>query len=360
MAWGGLRGAVGLALAVTFYQEMRGHADPLDRRDGVLFVFHIGGGAACTLLFLGTTSKAVLDALGLIKTPASVEVLRATMERRIVLKVQMDYVEMNKENPENNKALISKFVRALKADPQVVEKPETPEELKVIREVFLHIVRAEYWDLINKGELPEHSSAATHLLASIDTAMDDADTKINDFAAVVGLFADKGLMHTCILPCLGKMCFDSCPCNSRGAVKFTMEKAHSEVYAFQSFISAHVTAQALLEEFFGIDNDDHQVVLESEEQVQMAEAQLKELEQNYPGILKAAGTTRMAALLLYNQKEHIEDLLNKGIITAIEADEFMEKVEEDEVKLASMDASMMKKLLPRKIEMTGLNNKDEA
>jgi hypothetical protein len=354
MAWGGLRGAVGISLAVFYYQAMKAQyqkdGDIEKLKNGVRFVFLIGGGAACTLLFLGTTSKFVLDSLGLIKTPQSVEVLQQVMKRRITLKVQMDYMEMNKNNTsKTDKKMVSKFVSALRSSTDAVEKPHNDEELKVIREVFLHIVRSEYWDLIEKGEIPEHSTAATHLLASIEAAMDDCPTGLSDWSIVQKSFQEGSGCIAKMAPALGKMCLPTCPFTQH-AGNAAMETAHSEVYAFQGYIMAHTTAQTLLEEFFGIDNDDHEVVQESEANVRLAFEALKSLEDAFPGIVQAASTTRIAGLLLYNQKKHIDELTEKGILTPIQADMFTEQVEEDEVKLQKMDHMMMKKLMPKKKE----------
>ena len=63
MTWGGLRGAVGLALALMVQLE-----DTIDERVRHLIVFHVGIVAALTILINGTFTPKVLDLLGMNKS----------------------------------------------------------------------------------------------------------------------------------------------------------------------------------------------------------------------------------------------------------------------------------------------------
>jgi sodium/hydrogen exchanger 10/11 len=63
MTWGGLRGAVGLALALMVQLE-----DTIDQQVRHLIVFHVGIVAALTILINGTFTPKVLDLLGMNKS----------------------------------------------------------------------------------------------------------------------------------------------------------------------------------------------------------------------------------------------------------------------------------------------------
>eukprot|EP00928_Gymnodinium_smaydae_P038182 TRINITY_DN26384_c0_g6_i2.p1 TRINITY_DN26384_c0_g6~~TRINITY_DN26384_c0_g6_i2.p1 ORF type:complete len:1061 (+),score=171.71 TRINITY_DN26384_c0_g6_i2:98-3184(+) len=74
MTWGGLRGAVGLALAIATRNELV-HSGQADPDTANLIVFHVGGVAGLTLLINATTCKAVLERLQLTARPS----LRSTL-----------------------------------------------------------------------------------------------------------------------------------------------------------------------------------------------------------------------------------------------------------------------------------------
>ena len=73
MTWGGLRGAVGLALAMSVRNQVT-ERDP-GGIQGIRVLFHVGGLAGLTLLINGTTSAALLRWLGMTKTPKRRKVL---------------------------------------------------------------------------------------------------------------------------------------------------------------------------------------------------------------------------------------------------------------------------------------------
>ena len=51
-----------------------------------------------------------------------------------------------------------------------------------MRETFLQMVRAEYWEMIEEGHLPAKGAATLDLLKSVDVALDDTSAPLFDFA----------------------------------------------------------------------------------------------------------------------------------------------------------------------------------
>merc|ERR1711871_464349 len=66
MSFSGLRGAVGLALAIMVDQMAEKH-EKVEKKIGSLFLFHIGGMALLTLLINAPLCAPLLNALGLVK-----------------------------------------------------------------------------------------------------------------------------------------------------------------------------------------------------------------------------------------------------------------------------------------------------
>ncbi|OLP88823.1 Sodium/hydrogen exchanger 7 [Symbiodinium microadriaticum] len=81
MVWGGLRGAVGLALALSMRNELRtqGKTETADR-----MVFFVSGFAALTLLINATTCGALLQRLELTKPPEAQVVILTTLRKVLV------------------------------------------------------------------------------------------------------------------------------------------------------------------------------------------------------------------------------------------------------------------------------------
>jgi len=81
MTWGGLRGAVGLALALSMRSQLYGCGK---NRTGDLMVFHVGGFAGLTLLINATTCGTLLTKLEMTKPPNVRKKLLATLQKEML------------------------------------------------------------------------------------------------------------------------------------------------------------------------------------------------------------------------------------------------------------------------------------
>ena len=81
VVWGGLHGAVGLALAMNVQAQLNS-----DRRTGDLVLFHVAAVSFLSMIINGTTARYVLQALGLVKTPGARLKLRARVREAIEAK----------------------------------------------------------------------------------------------------------------------------------------------------------------------------------------------------------------------------------------------------------------------------------
>lgn len=108
MVWGGLRGAIGLALAIVIEHEPK-----VEKKDSIRIFFFVGGIAVMTMLINATTAKALMVKLGMTKeTYAEVQVYK-DMRRRISsdlykFYMKFKFVEMfNMHNPSVVKNTVS-------------------------------------------------------------------------------------------------------------------------------------------------------------------------------------------------------------------------------------------------------------
>merc|ERR1719353_1843221 len=87
--WSGLRGAVGLALAIIMDIEPR-----VDREKGTRIMFFVGGIAALTLLINGSTTRYLLLYLRIGVTPALKEQMLEDIRTRMELRIRRELTEL--------------------------------------------------------------------------------------------------------------------------------------------------------------------------------------------------------------------------------------------------------------------------
>merc|ERR1719313_856597 len=128
MTWSGLRGAVGLAMAIVVDLEPN-----INRKMGSRIMFHVGGIAALTTLVNATTASKLLAFLGLTKTPMlrakMIEELEAKMldRARALFEAQIqtpDDVRFDGANAE----MVLSMVPSLSKPRPTAQLPDTSEE----------------------------------------------------------------------------------------------------------------------------------------------------------------------------------------------------------------------------------------
>ena len=249
MGWGGLRGAVGLALALSLQ-----NSPAVEHKLGVRIVFHVGGMAFLTLAVNGTTVAPLLRYLGMTAPSESSERLFELMEHHVKGRMRDEYRKRTQahghggsgggggsgddEGPyaRHSQAAVEGAISALlvvsptvhgrvlcgggpnHASENVCERPVlehsmSPSERHLVRELggdaddmvmkswstcakgeqlldmrrmFLRSVRAAYWEMVEENVLPKRARAVRCLMSSIDWAMDDVAERIADWEHVVG------------------------------------------------------------------------------------------------------------------------------------------------------------------------------
>jgi len=82
MTWGGLRGAVGLALAITVKKDRAGGG--INEEDADRVMFFVGGIAALTLVVNATTSPAIVRSLGITAMPETRRKMLLMIHKRLL------------------------------------------------------------------------------------------------------------------------------------------------------------------------------------------------------------------------------------------------------------------------------------
>jgi hypothetical protein len=211
------------------------------------------------------------------------------------------------------------------------ERTECDEKMLVnVREVFMCVVRADYWEQIEHHHIPSHGDAALSLIASTDVAMDHVDQPLNDWASLIDACTPSASQLR-MMARLDKFLPDSVNWDDAILRKIIFGKKEDSVYITKAFVHAHKVAQEKVAAFFGetaeADSPEECKVIE-ESKVQVAFA-MRMLETISPVLLKSVVSKQVAGILLGSQADDIKHLQKEGMLTPKEASEMIQQVTKD-------------------------------
>eukprot|EP01033_Poteriospumella_lacustris_P004262 gene4262-3041_t len=332
MSWAGLRGALGMALALIVEKYC---PDNIKDETSRMF-FYVGGIAALTLVFNATTAKTLLFKLGLLGTNSAEKQL-VTDQIKKKLRKKMDKVieQMTKdagfEDPRQDR--ISRLLsRGHRGTSSIIDD----DLLQYIRAVFLEIVRVKYWHFIEVGKLPRLSHSAQFLLYTIEVGLDEVKEAGGardwycleeelDYKSYAVFFLTLWENYT-------PLCLSQKATDMLGRIESRNEKRF--VYMLTSFIEAHEHAQKKIHAFLGLEDEEVeaatpeelQVIAESKVAVERAKARLHHMNGE---TINAIRSKQAARLVLAKEAEMVKAMVQEGLLTSHHAEEFLEEISHD-------------------------------
>eukprot|EP00931_Biecheleriopsis_adriatica_P012255 TRINITY_DN113379_c0_g1_i1.p1 TRINITY_DN113379_c0_g1~~TRINITY_DN113379_c0_g1_i1.p1 ORF type:complete len:686 (+),score=110.32 TRINITY_DN113379_c0_g1_i1:381-2438(+) len=349
--WGGLRGAVGLALAIACDLEFRNTAvrgHPFGSR----VIFHVSGIAVLTLLVNGSTCGPLCRKLGLTSISAAKDALHKDLERRLL--------EHSQQVFEQEKA---KFGEAFGADhvarvaegckgvlkQEILESPSavhrrrstvmpehpthSPDRAVAVRELFLQVLRCEFLAQLDNGRLPEHSVQAHYLMESVDIAIGTPRTPLNESSRIC---QDHALVNFSV-----RLLIRIVP--ARYHKKLLRYLRDTSVFGEHRMIccmmvctvQAHREAQAKLQclcrnELSKSSLAAAQVLQESEEVVEMA---LGILDKLGPELIDSVAVEQVSNVVLSEQAAHISRLAHAGVLDDKHSHHLLHVIERDRERI---------------------------
>ena len=336
IVWAGLRGAVGLSLSLLVYQSGG------DQRAGLQVVFTVSGLALLTLLVNGITCGPVLEAWGMLGDSESKQLIMDEVHKRVEENSVMEYHKACIEQKHDAEEAIEYLTRlrhlkgtdmatpmACAAEPmeghaaglsevhttyftaemldQYEQELRDADEFNVkiadltnMRERFYHIVRAEYWELIEAGHLPRGSAATQVLLNSIDMVLDSSNMAAggleeckSDWDFVMDLL-DSGC-NAIFTKCMGYVLEkadvwlpDSVTIDKELHYMINYQSMECCYHTCASYIHAHQEAQVKIAMMFGGDStpDTPQEVIIIKESIQKTQLSSRVLDEINPELVK--------------------------------------------------------------------------
>ena len=324
LTWGGLRGALGMTLALMVSYTP---AIPEDIRSQILFF--TAGIVTLTLCVNATTTRWLLNKLGLIQVPSA----RLMMDYGIKSSIR-ENSEKYLERLEKREALagsdwkkVSKYLTEVPQEP-----PHTPGTHAVLTEIRLRVLdreKATCRTTYDEGIIKPMSFR--RLMNSLDELYDHDGTYPLNYRNSIFRYCHR----TAILNKLRKRSF------LQDTMSFYFRERIASIYDLgRGFIIIQKEDLKLLEELQTSDllSKEQKHVLDTLRQevshnIQEMESLINELAESFPRAYRHALTQKSIRMLLSNERLQIRQLISNGILSEKDAETLFESVDERADKL---------------------------
>ncbi len=313
--WGGLRGAVGLALGLLVAQNM---LIPEEIRGQILF--HCAGIVALTLLINGTTTRSLIKALGMQKVAAA----KALMLDNAIKFIRED-ADKNYEVLRENKFLSGADWERVRGYMPRRKTPKEKGEITDVEEIdlaaearrrILEAQKRSYWHQFEEGILGQ--GAVRRLTEAVSIALDhESDVALNDWKEL-NHFWQFPLVLTKLqrFPLIGNM----------------VRKSLYDRLAFGYDIARGyvVAVEEISENIESIAPDEHIAIdlgVELNFNRGIALGAIKKLRETFPEIAVAIETKTAARLMLNHERNAIRKLQSSGVLNEVETSRLSGAVE---------------------------------
>jgi len=255
MTWSGLRGAVGLILAIIVDEQRS-----IVKKVGAHFLFHIGGIAMMTISINATLAPLLLSKLHLTRPKGLSKLAAQHFEQQLSEYAHKKFDELKESGEGDARWKNVKFEDVKKLLP-LLQHPRDPEvntkiiqpkdELRAYREIFLRFIKKEYWTYLEGGQIPRTGRVARVLLSSCAEALLNSNNALSDWTTVK---ETSGEWQLC--PCINN-CMESLPVVSKwywiqSVFPSNWTVSMWKAYLCICFLEAHAKAREKIPPFFGV------------------------------------------------------------------------------------------------------------
>lgn len=319
--WGGLRGAISLALALVVAGEESIPQGIADR-----FLFLIAGIVMLTLLVNATTIKPMVKGLGLTKVSPA-KALMMYNARSYLRTSAENTLERLKEDRFLSRANWTLVEDYLPEAPQEEQGQQSLDYLAETRRRILQKEKSSYWSQFKEGMLTP--SAVRTLNDAINEVLDQGgNIPLSDRKDLEELWKTPKLLSKCQnYPLIGKM-----------AERIFFDQLARSYDCARGFVVAQEDALKLIESMHR-GSDDQVDPEEREQALSTVETEVNEnrihgltflrnLRKRYPEIYTSIATREAARSLLNYERRTVERLRNKGRLEADEVENMEQRIEE--------------------------------
>ncbi|WP_417347441.1 cation:proton antiporter [Ferrimonas sp.] len=312
LLWGGLRGAVSLALALTIAVDQ---LLPREVADQILFL--CAGTVVLTIVINGSTMGRLLRLLGLNRLPAAKQ---ATVDRvkGIVTDELSQMLPKMMTHPFLSRADWSQVKRNILLQERTLDKGEAEEPSSdqglACRRRLLETERQSYWSQFESGTLGRHSTQL--LVQLVERALDGA-AEIGPRVSLQPLWATPFWLGWCrrfpILQTAANSVF-----YSHLALGYDLARG---------FMEAQVELKSHIQELAPDNRLAQSLDLEVEQNLSMAEHHIRQIRDCHPELVQALETQAASRLLLNRERTVIRRQMGMAVLAQPEAQKLLEGVE---------------------------------
>ncbi|KAM0936277.1 putative cyclic nucleotide-binding domain, cation/H+ exchanger, rmlC-like jelly roll [Dioscorea sansibarensis] len=334
LIWSGLRGAVALALSLSFRSSSNSFDQAyLSREVGILFVFFTGGIVFLTLIVNGSTAQFFIHLFDMDKLSATkIRILNYTKHEMLNKALEaFGGLGDDEELGPADWPTVQRYITCLnnldgqRAHPHNVSESENHLKnmnLKDIRIRLLNGVQSAYWGMLEEGRI--NQTAANLLMQSVDEAMDLVSNE--------ALCDWRGLKCSVRLPSYYKYLHIS-RIPQRLVTYFTVQRLESACYICAAFLRAHRIGRRQLHEFIGDSEIASLVINESTEEGEEARRFLEDVRSSFPEVLRVVKTRQVAYSILKHLSDYVQSLQSVGLLEEKEMIHLDDAVQTDLKKL---------------------------
>eukprot|EP00898_Chlorokybus_atmophyticus_P000417 jgi/Chlat1/1376/Chrsp119S01786 len=340
MVWGGLRGAVALALALVLQLE-----SAIDAQTGTLILFHIGMTVLFTLVINGSTTTFLLSYLGMNKISAAKRRIIRSTKRQIRLRAQEAYDRISAEDDVLGEAdfnTVAEYVGALRDEDDnnnddthsqerqksltrsrtsifsmgnVLAHANEEQRMELLADVrarFLQSLKAAYWTMLEEGRLRRRDTIM--LNQAVDVALDQIDTPLDDWEELKG-FASR--VPKWVLALKHSAWVRRSWLVSKIAHGLMFGRLESAMTVCAGFVWGHAVARVEMENFFLRADQRHfvdTVLEESRRECTAAQEFIEDVKAGFPEVLRAIKTKQVARAVLWQEELYIKQLEESGLL----------------------------------------------
>ncbi|MCW8996244.1 MAG: cation:proton antiporter [Psychromonas sp.] len=337
LVWGGLRGAVSLALALIITQDTL-----LDKDLGDQILFLTAGVVVLTIVINSSTMTMVLRYLGLDKLPpakqASLDKAKFSMKQRL-----LNELPLLQENEFLQRANWTALTKQLNEIEQPTEQPD-PTQIQVcdLRIAFLRRLleseRQFYWSQFKQGALT--GAATKQLVNAVEIAL-DGEPEISPRNSLLAFWKTPRYMRW----------FNQIPFINRIIIHFSFERLALSYDTARGFIQAQQEIEKYVSSLAPSEQDAQDTLKGIALNKQHTYQHIEDLRENFPDLSFSLETHSAHRLMLNLERVYLEELISEGVLDESEAHKLTSEIETRIVQLKQQPHSVTAKEITKQLSI---------
>lgn len=329
LVWGGLRGAVSLALALIIAQDTI-----LTKDVGDQILFLTAGIVVLTIVINSSTMTMLLRHLGLDKLPAakqaSLEKAQFTINQRLLK--ELPVLQKNEFLQRANWRILSqKFEKTVK--PSEVQEKDL---CIAFRRRLLETERQFYWSQFKQGALT--GTATKQLVSAVETAL-DGEPLISPRNALLAFWKTPYYIRFCNrIPYLNKL-----------IVHLSFERLALSYDTARGFIQAQQEIQKYVQSLSPSEQDTTLAKQDIERNKKQTRIYIQQLRDNFPELSYSLETHSAHRLLLNLERVYLDKLIEQGVLDDSEAHKLTNEIESKLAHLKQQPHSVSAKEITKQL-----------